>query len=160
MADRGERAARRAEWLTGPRLPVGQWPGRRLGLPESGTGSAATLLRRAGGIIVDWSLVVLVVRLAMEADVLAQNIAIQSGFALLYFLCVWLLGRTPGHLLLGIGVVDVRTHGTLASTGPVGALRAFVRTLLVCLVIPVVIADPDGRGLHDKASGAVVVRTR
>ncbi|WP_084499692.1 RDD family protein [Brevibacterium album] len=160
MVERGESASRRAEWLTGPSVPEDYWPGRRLGFPQSGTGSAASLLRRAAGIVVDWGLVVLAVRLTMDADPIPQNIAIQSGFALLYLVCVWLLGRTPGHLLMGIGVVDLATRRTLASTGPVGLLRAFVRTLLVCLVVPVVIMDPDGRGLHDRASGAAVVRTR
>jgi uncharacterized RDD family membrane protein YckC len=35
-----------------------------------------------------------------------------------------------------------------------------VRTVLLCLVIPAFIWDRDGRGLHDKAAGTVVVRAR
>ena len=30
-----------------------------------------------------------------------------------------------------------------------------VRTVLLCLVLPLMIVDPDGRSLHDKAAGTV-----
>jgi uncharacterized RDD family membrane protein YckC len=40
----------------------------------------------------------------------------------------------------------------------VGIPRAALRTLLLCLVIPAVVFDPDQRGAHDKAAGTVVVR--
>ena len=42
----------------------------------------------------------------------------------------------------------------------IGLLRAALRTLLLCLLIPALIWDRDGRGLHDKAAGTVVVRAR
>jgi len=35
-----------------------------------------------------------------------------------------------------------------------------LRTLLICLVIPAVIWDRDGRGLQDRAAGTVVVKAR
>jgi len=37
-------------------------------------------------------------------------------------------------------------------------VAALVRTLLLGLVIPAVVTDDDGRGLHDRAAGTVVVR--
>ena len=37
-------------------------------------------------------------------------------------------------------------------------MRAFVRTLLILLVIPAVIYNRDQRGLHDLAADSVVVR--
>jgi uncharacterized RDD family membrane protein YckC len=40
----------------------------------------------------------------------------------------------------------------------VGFARGAVRTALLCLVIPAVVWDADGRGLHDKAAGTVIVR--
>jgi uncharacterized RDD family membrane protein YckC len=36
--------------------------------------------------------------------------------------------------------------------------RIVLRTLLLCLVIPAVIWDSHGRGLHDRAAGSIVVR--
>ena len=43
---------------------------------------------------------------------------------------------------------------------PIGLPRAALRTLLLCLLIPALIWDRAGRGLHDKAAGTVVVRAR
>ncbi len=160
MIAEGENGSQRSDWLAGPTLPEGSWQGERLGLPPEGPGSVASMMRRVGGIVIDWMLAVIIANLVLDVDLLAMNIAIHSIFAVLYLLSVWLMGRTPGHLLLGIGVVDVETRGTLASTGPVGLLRALIRTLMVCVVLPVVITDPDGRGLHDLATRTVVVRTR
>jgi hypothetical protein len=33
-----------------------------------------------------------------------------------------------------------------------------VRTLLLCLVIPVLVWDSDQRGFHDKIAGTVLIR--
>ena len=34
-----------------------------------------------------------------------------------------------------------------------------LRTVLICLVIPPLVWDSDGRGLHDRAVNTVVVRS-
>jgi hypothetical protein len=36
--------------------------------------------------------------------------------------------------------------------------RVVLRTLLICLVIPALVLDSDGRGLHDRAVDSVVLR--
>ena len=38
--------------------------------------------------------------------------------------------------------------------------RAVLRTALIALVLPPLVRDADGRGLHDRAAATVVVRTR
>jgi uncharacterized RDD family membrane protein YckC len=40
----------------------------------------------------------------------------------------------------------------------VTVLQAFVRTLLICLVIPPLVFNRDQRGLHDLATGTVPIR--
>lgn len=67
---------------------------------------------------------------------------------------VGLFGFTAGKLLLGLQVVRVD------GAGMVNPLRAMVRTLLLAVIVPAALADFDNRGLHDKAAGTVVVRTR
>jgi uncharacterized RDD family membrane protein YckC len=52
-----------------------------------------------------------------------------------------------------MGIHVIRLGG-----GPAGPLPALVRSVLLCLVIPAVIFDPDHRGLHDKAMNTVLVR--
>jgi uncharacterized RDD family membrane protein YckC len=37
---------------------------------------------------------------------------------------------------------------------------AVIRTVLLCLLIPPVVYDTDGRGLHDRAANTIVLRTR
>ena len=67
---------------------------------------------------------------------------------------VSLFGFTPGKFALGQRVV--RLDGATM----VGPLRAVPRALLTALVLPAAITDANGRGLHDRAVGTVVVRTR
>lgn len=64
-----------------------------------------------------------------------------------------LAGGSAGQLVYGLRVV--RLDGRRA-----GLPRAALRTLLLMLLIPALIWDRDGRGLHDQAAGTVVVRTR
>ena len=53
--------------------------------------------------------------------------------------------------ILGLGVV--RLDG-----GRAGFLRAFARSLQICLLVPPLIWDKDTRGLHDRSMGTVLVR--
>jgi uncharacterized RDD family membrane protein YckC len=64
-------------------------------------------------------------------------------------------GGSFGQLVTRVRVL--RTDG-----GPVSLLRALLRSLLICLVIPPLVFRADGRGLHDMAtdSGAYRLPTR
>ena len=135
-------------WLTGPDTSgISKYPGERLGLPESGPGSIARAGRRIVAIMVDWGIALLISNLVFGGDSWA-NLAV---FAAEQMLLVGTLGYSIGHRLVGIHVV--RLGGA-----PAGPLAALVRALLLCLVIPAVIFDPDHRGLHDKAMNTVLVR--
>jgi uncharacterized RDD family membrane protein YckC len=59
------------------------------------------------------------------------------------------LGYTIGKRLFGMRV------GKLG--GPLTPLHVIVRTLLLLPLIPAVVWDRDGRGLHDRLAGTVVV---
>jgi uncharacterized RDD family membrane protein YckC len=65
---------------------------------------------------------------------------------------VGLFGQTLGMALARIRCVSI-TDG-----GAIGIPRALVRAVLMALVIPAVISDGDGRGLHDRAAKSVMVR--
>ncbi len=126
---------------------VVDWPGRRLGLPESGPRSVGRLGRRIGAIAIDWALSVLISIAFFHYD----GWATLTVFAVEQVLFVALLSGSVGHVILGMRVVP--TKG-----GWVGAWRPAVRAVLLCLVIPAVIWDKDQRGLHDKVAGTVLVR--
>lgn len=135
-------------WLTGPDTSgISKYPGERLGLPESGPGSIARAGRRILAICIDW-----VIALAISNFAFGGNQwATLAVFAVEQSLLIGTLGYSIGHRVAGIRVV--RLGGA-----PAGPLAALVRTLLLCLVIPAVVFDPDQRGLHDKAMDTILIR--
>ena len=147
-------AGRRAlgSWLSGPYQSVGSdttqdYRGQRLGLPATGTGSVAGIGRRLIAILVDW----LACRLIVVGLLGLSEWWVPAIFAIEYILLVSTLGSTLGMRLLGIRV-------SALGGGAPGPLGVAVRTILLMLVIPAVVYDRDTRGLHDRATGTVVVR--
>ena len=123
------------------------YPGERLGLPETGTGSIARPGRRIAALAIDWACAVVISIAFFSYDALATTVV----FSIVQILFLPTLGGSPGHRLLGLRL-------QLAGGGWVGLWRPIVRTVLLCLVIPAVIWDADQRGLHDKAAGTVLLR--
>jgi uncharacterized RDD family membrane protein YckC len=74
-------------------------------------------------------------------------------FAVENLLLVGTLGTTVGHRIVGIQVHNV-------AGGRAHLLQVVVRTVLLCLAIPALIWDRDGRGLHDRVANTVIVNTR
>jgi uncharacterized RDD family membrane protein YckC len=137
-------------WLEGPgagRNAADGAPGQRLGLPAAGPGSIAGFGRRLIALALDWAVCSLIAR-AFVSSVAWGPLGV---FALEQLLLVGTVGFGLGHRLLGLRIV--RLDGGLA-----GPARAAVRTALLALAFPALIWDRDGRGLHDKAAGTVVVR--
>lgn len=138
-------------WLYGPggpREPTGAFAGERLGRPQHGPGSVAPMTRRAVALLVDWLLAYVVARTFLPDLVSFGPMVV---FAVVQVLLVGTTGSSIGHRVLGL--VVVRLDG-----GPGGLPAALVRTALLLLVIPAVVSDEDGRGLHDRVAGTVVVR--
>ncbi|WP_432195326.1 RDD family protein [Streptomyces sp. bgisy027] len=145
-------------WLSGPRAAAEDagvdfgYRGQQLGLPEEGQGSIARPGRRLGALAVDWGLCVLIAY-GLITDGYGQA---TGNWALLLFfvlgvLTVGTVGFTPGKRLFGLRVVALET-------GTVNPLRALLRTALLCVAIPALIWDRDGRGLHDRLAQTVEVR--
>lgn len=139
-------------WLSSPGAPVEEttqkWRGQRLGLPESGPGSLAPFGRRFAALCVDW----------LPCSILAQVLTSNPGlsalvlFALLTVVSLIAFGRTPGHAALGLRV-------TMLDGSRPGPAAALVRTILLCLVVPPLLTNADGRGLHDRAAATLILRT-
>ena len=125
------------------------WAGQRLGLPENGAGSLAKLGRRTLALIVDWSLAMLVSQAFSSGDSTVTLVV----FSVTQWLLIATLGYSVGHRILGLQVR--RLDGKY-----VGLWRSLIRVGLILLVIPATIWDADNRGLHDKAAGTVLVRTK
>ncbi len=143
-------------WLEGPPLPPNATPpGVRLGLPAEGPGAVSGFGPRLLAFLAD----------AVVANLLAGipylfGVHYQSGqrgavvfgaFLLMELVLVATAGQTLGMRLMRLRVM--RLDGRLPGFGAV-----LLRTVLLGLLIPAVIWDRDGRGLHDRAAGVVVVR--
>ncbi|MEU8031607.1 RDD family protein [Streptomyces sp. NPDC049099] len=146
-------------WLSGPRAAMEEagadfgYRGEQLGLPEEGPNSIARPGRRVGALAVDWGLSVLI---AYGLITHGYKVPATSNWALGVFLVMSVLtvgtiGFTPGKRLFGIRVVALET-------GTVSPLRGMLRTVLLCLAIPALVWDRDGRGLHDRLAKTVEVR--
>ncbi len=136
-------------WLSGTAGSPGtktDYPGQRLGLPESGAGSVAGVGRRLGALLIDWLLCEAIAWAAFHNQYL--TIAV---FAVEIWLLTALTGFTVGKRLLGIRVI--RLDGK-----PVGLVWSLVRAVLFLAVVPPLVFDVDLRGLHDKAADTAVVR--
>lgn len=127
-----------------------QEKGVRLGLPATGPGSLAPSGQRALGFLGDIALSVLVAS-AFTAPHLPRNTSLLV-FGIQYAVFAALLGQTPGMFIARVRLVRVDRPA------PVGIVRAIVRTLLLMLLVPALIWDSDGRGLHDRASQTALVR--
>jgi uncharacterized RDD family membrane protein YckC len=151
-------------WLEGPRARTqkpDEYRGQSLGMPQHGPGAIAGFGVRFVGVLIDWAIASLIAKglfgvplpFSQPPASGGQSFVVLGVFAVMTLLLVGTLGFTIGHRIMGL---QVRSLGG----GRVMPLQALTRTLLLCLFIPAVIWDRDGRGLHDKVPNTVIVRTR
>lgn len=74
-------------------------------------------------------------------------------FFLSYTFFTGLFGQTPGMWLWRLRCVRYPSQGRL------GLGRAILRTLALQLVVPALFLDRAGRGLHDRWTDSIVLRT-
>jgi len=155
MSDLGEPSGRKAlgSWLGGASSlnPSLGYPGQRLGMPQSGPGSVAGMGRRLAALVLDWLMSLLA---ASFFTFRWGGIAPLAVFYAEVLLFTALQGASAGQRILRLRVVRV------SDRGQVPPLAVVVRSLLLFLVVPAAIYDRDGRGLHDRAAGTVVIRAR
>ena len=126
--------------------------GAALGLPSDGPGSLAGFGQRLGAFAVDAVAAALVAGL-VTAPELPGNWSLLS-FVLITVVFLVAAGQTPGMRLLGLRLAHPQPGRRLA------LWRAVVRTALLALLVPALLVDADGRGLHDRLTETAVVRDR
>lgn len=150
-------------WLSGPTaaLPLDddgtpKYRGQRLGLPETGPGSLVGSGRRLAALMLDWLMAGGVSILILGGDALDSRLS--SVVLLVWFvvgvLTVTLFSFTPGQFIVGLQVARIdKPVG-------VGIVRALARQILLVFMVPPLITDVEGRGMHDRATGTALVRSR
>ncbi|HEV7212408.1 MAG TPA: RDD family protein [Blastococcus sp.] len=126
--------------------------GASLGLPAEGPGSLAPFGTRAAAFVVD-ALASALVAALVTAPRLPGNWSLLV-FGVMTVLTLLAFGQTPGMRLLGLRLAHPRQGQRLA------VWRAVVRTALLLLLVPALLVDADGRGLHDRLTDTAVVRDR
>jgi uncharacterized RDD family membrane protein YckC len=149
--------------MTSPTTGAESYRGERLGLPPSGRASLASTAARIGAFVVDSIASTFVAALFVSvahqhrpghhdlADRLPGYWSLIP-FALDYVVGMLVAGRTLGMYLFGLRVIRVDREEA------VNPWRALLRTLLLMLLVPAVVFDRDGRGLHDRYTDTAVVR--
>ncbi len=139
-----------------------RYRGERLGLPATGPASLASTGTRLGAFLVDGiaaafvaALFVQIARPGGHRDAAGRLPGYWSliPFALDYLLGMLFAGRTLGMYLVGLRIIRV---DRVAAVNP---WRAAVRTALLILLVPAIVFDRDGRGLHERYSDTAVVRS-
>lgn len=108
-----------------------------------------TLLRRFGALIIDW---LLCVGVSLFFVSMTKTGWLPSAILIgEYAFFIGLFAQTPGMRVVGIRCVS------FAEGAPIGVLRAALRGVLLCLLLPPLLMDDAQRGLHDRLTGAVMV---
>jgi uncharacterized RDD family membrane protein YckC len=122
------------------------YPGQQFGLPERGSGSVSSMIRRFAALLIDWLL-----SLAIASWLTHSQFWTIAIFAVEVYVLTVLIGTTVGKRIMGIRVMRV-------DGGSVGFGWALLRTAILLTVVPPLLTDRDLRGMHDRAANTIVVR--
>ncbi|SIS09564.1 RDD family protein [Williamsia sterculiae] len=147
-------------WLSGPESVLGRKPelgeyrGDSLGLPETGPGSLAGSWQRCLGLLVDWLMCGGVSLLFVRFTSPHISTVVLAVWFVIGAVTVALFSFTPGQFVVGLRVVRVDGRTSI------GVVRAVARQVLIVFIVPPLLNDGDGRGLHDRATQTALVRSR
>jgi uncharacterized RDD family membrane protein YckC len=119
-------------------------------MSEDTSVALASLNQRFGALLIDWLLCLLITWPLSQPGWNGMGALLVLVAEYTFF--VGLFGQTPGMRLLGIRCLSAVSGKTL------GVPRALLRSLLLVLVVPALIMDDYGRGLHDRAVGSIVIK--
>jgi uncharacterized RDD family membrane protein YckC len=111
------------------------------------------MIRRALALAIDWGAALLVTSLFTGSLNRGNPFATLGIFFLMVTVPTAFVGLTLGKRLMSMAVVG--------ETGrPIGLPRAALRTALVCLVVPPLVMNDQGRGMHDVLTHSRLVGPR
>ena len=111
---------------------------------------------RLAALAIDWAIATMTTALfvppfssalgpsSLRLGIFLVEVSIVTGFT----------GSSMGQRMMGLRVLSWPDHLF------VSPMRAFLRTLLIALVIPAVVYDNEGRGLHERITQTTVVRIK
>ena len=111
--------------------------------------------RRMLGVLIDWLLCVAIAKGFFDGGQRWPEpfVAPAIFFAQYLFFAV-LGGSTPGHRIMGLMIVRF-SDGGMPTT-----IQALIRTGLLILIITAITFDQNCRGINERLSNTVIVKTR
>lgn len=111
--------------------------------------------RRMLGVLIDWLLCVAIAKGFFDGGQRWPEpfVAPAIFFAQYLFFAV-LGGATPGHRIMGLKIVRF-SDGEMPTP-----IQALIRTGLLILIVTAITFDQNGRGINERLSNTVLVKTR
>ena len=103
--------------------------------------------KRILALIIDWVAAILVVQVipnGPDYGTQSNSLLTLLVFAIEVTLFTWMMGSSFGQRIVGLRVRDL-----IKDSNPT-LVQSLIRTLLIVLLIPPLLADAAGRGLHDR----------
>ena len=111
--------------------------------------------RRMLGVLIDWLMsYAIAIGFFVEFGEPAMGAVVFLTFTAQYLLFAALGGATPGHRIVGLKIVRF-SDGAMPTP-----LQALIRTGLLVLIITAITFDQNGRGINERLSNTVLIRTR
>jgi uncharacterized RDD family membrane protein YckC len=107
------------------------------------------------GVLIDWLMsYAIAIGFFVEFGEPSMGAVVFLIFTAQYLLFAALGGATPGHRIVGLEIVRFSDGGMPTP------LQALIRTGLLVLIVTAITFDHNGRGINERLSNTVLVRTR
>lgn len=111
--------------------------------------------RRMLGVLIDWLMsYAIAIGFFVEFGEPSMGAVVFLIFTAQYLLFAALGGATPGHRVVGLKIVRFSDGGMPTP------LQALIRTGLLVLIVTAITFDHNGRGINERLSNTVLVKTR
>ena len=111
--------------------------------------------RRMLGVLIDWLMSYAIgIGFFVEFGEPSMGAVVFLIFTAQYLIFAALGGATPGHRIVGLKIVRFSDGGMPTP------LQALIRTGLLVLIVTAITFDQNGRGINERLSNTVLVKTR
>ena len=112
-------------------------------------------MKRILALIFDWGAAILVVQVipnGPDYGTQSNSLLTLIVFATEVTLFTWMMGSSFGQRIVGLRVIDF-----YSDSNPTFVQSVF-RTFLIVVLVPPLLADAEGRGLHDRLAKTKIIK--
>jgi uncharacterized RDD family membrane protein YckC len=112
-------------------------------------------LKRILALIFDWGAAILVVQVipnGPDYGTQSNSLLTLIVFATEVTLFTWMMGSSFGQRIVGLRVIDFYSDSNPTF------VQSECRTLLIVVLVPPLLADAEGRGLHDRLAKTKIIK--